>query len=198
MHTILSVVVVAILAFLGTMFDNFFAFAAQLIVTEKKRFRRVSYAQALGVAHAPRARGRHRVVAHADSRCRGSASSAWRRGPWPGTRGATATKPPSEVFRRGALTTFAMTLALGGDNLAVWIPLLRADGFFHSFVTVAVFAVMELVFIVCAQRVSSHPRLVAWGTKHAPSFLPWLYFGLGRLDPRRVRFAVGDDRSIRR
>jgi hypothetical protein len=22
---------------------------------------------------------------------------------------------------------------------------------------------------------------VAWGTKHAPQFLPWLYFGLGVL-----------------
>ena len=138
----------AILAFLGTMFDNFFAFAAQLIVTEKNRFRRVSYAQALGVAHA---RSCSRGASGRCSRrfpCRGSASSASRRGPSLGTRGATATKPPSEVFRRGALTTFAMTLALGGDNLAVWIPLLRADGFFHSFVTVAIFAVMELLFIV--------------------------------------------------
>ena len=50
MHTILSVIVVAVLAFVGTMFDNFFAFAAQLIVTETNRVRRVSYAQALGVA----------------------------------------------------------------------------------------------------------------------------------------------------
>jgi len=31
------------------MFDNFFAFAAQLIVTDEKRVRRVNYAQALGV-----------------------------------------------------------------------------------------------------------------------------------------------------
>ena len=50
MHTILSVIVVAILAFLGTMFDNFFAFSAQLIVTDETRVRRVSYAQALGAA----------------------------------------------------------------------------------------------------------------------------------------------------
>ena len=75
-----------------------------------------------------------------------------------------------------------MTLALGGDNLGGVDPLLRADGFFHAIVTVAVFAVMELsVHLLSAQRVAGHPRIVAWGTKHAPKFLPWLYFGLGVL-----------------
>jgi len=40
---------------------------------------------------------------------------------------------------------------------------------------------MELLFIVVAQGITGHPRTVAWGTKHAPSFLPWMYFGLGVL-----------------
>jgi cadmium resistance protein CadD (predicted permease) len=48
-------------------------------------------------------------------------------------------------------------------------------------VTVVVFAALELLFVVGAQRITKHPRIVAWGTKHAPSFLPWLYFGLGVL-----------------
>jgi cadmium resistance protein CadD (predicted permease) len=179
-HTILSVVVVAILAFLGTMFDNFFAFSAQLIVTDEKRVRRVSYAQALGVATlVVLAGGVGSLLTPIPLPWVGLlcvapwalAWHAWRK----------RTQPPSEVFRRGALTTFAMTLALGGDNLAVWIPLLRANGFFHAFVTVAVFAAMELLFIVAAQRITRHPGVVAWGTKHAPAFLPWLYFGLGVL-----------------
>lgn len=50
MHSIPGVVVVASLAFCGTMFDNFFAFAAQLVVTERRKYRRVGWAQALGVA----------------------------------------------------------------------------------------------------------------------------------------------------
>jgi cadmium resistance protein CadD (predicted permease) len=179
-HTIVSVIVVAILAFLGTMFDNFFAFSAQLIVTEKKRFRRVSYAQAFGVlALLILAGGIGTLLTPIPLPWVGIlclapwalAVYAWRH----------RDKAPSEVFRRGALTTFAMTLALGGDNLAVWTPLLRADGFFHGLVTVVVFAVMELIFVVSAQRVTSHPRVVAWGTKYAPKFLPWLYFGLGVL-----------------
>jgi cadmium resistance protein CadD (predicted permease) len=179
-HTILSVIIVAILAFLGTMFDNFFAFAAQLIVTEKKRFRRVSYAQALGVATLLVLAGgigsllTPIPLPWVGLLCVAPWALAWHA--W-----RQRQKPPTEIFRRGALTTFAMTLALGGDNLAVWIPLLRADGFFHSVVTVIVFAALELLFIVTAQWIAGRPGLVEWGRKHAPSFLPWLYFGLGVL-----------------
>ncbi len=180
MHTILSVVIVAILAFVGTMFDNFFAFAAQLIVTEEKRVRRVSYAQALGVATLLALAGGIGSLLEpiplpwVGLLCVAPWALAWYA--W-----RKRHQPPSEVFRRGALTTFAMTLALGGDNLAVWIPLLRANGIAHAFVTVIVFAAMELMFIVTAKGLTRHPGLVAWGTKHAPAFLPWLYFGLGAL-----------------
>jgi cadmium resistance protein CadD (predicted permease) len=162
------------------MFDNFFAFAAQLIVTEKKRFRRVSYAQAIGV-------GTLLILAGGIGSLLTPIPLPWVGllclAPWALAYYAWRHrhKPSSEVFRRGALTTFVVTLALGGDNLAVWIPLLRADGIAHAFVTVVVFAVMELFFIVTAQAISGRPRLVEWGTKHAPSILPWLYFGLGVL-----------------
>jgi hypothetical protein len=49
-HTILGVVLVASFAFVGTMFDNYFAFAAQLVVTEPTRYRRVGWAHALAIA----------------------------------------------------------------------------------------------------------------------------------------------------
>src|ERR1700690_2788555 len=159
------------------MFDNFFAFAAQLIVTEEKRVRRVSYAQAVGVvALLVLAGGIGSLLSPiplpwVGLLCLAPWALAWHA--W-----RHRDKPPNEIFRRGAVTTFVTTLALGGDNLAVWIPLLRADGSVHAFVTVAVFAVLELVFIVAAQRITGHPRIVSWGTKHAPAFLPWLYFGL--------------------
>ena len=180
MHTILSVIVVAVLAFLGTMFDNLFAFSAQLIVTDEKRVRRVIYAQALGVATLLVLAGgigsllTPIPLPWVGLLCLAPWALAWHA--W-----RHRTKEPGEVYRRGALTTFVMTLALGGDNLAVWIPLLRANGFFYGFVTVAVFAIMEFLFLVTARAVTAHPRVVAWGTKHVPSFLPWLYFGLGVL-----------------
>jgi len=179
-HTILSVVIVAILAFLGTMFDNFFAFAAQLIVTKRERVRRVSYAQALGVATLLiLSAGIGSLLAPIPLPWVGLICVA----PWALAWHAWhhRDEAPKEVYRRGALTTFAMTLALGGDNIAVWIPLLRANGIAHAVVTVVVFAAMELLFIVVAQAITGHPRTVAWGAKHAPSFLPWMYFGLGVL-----------------
>ncbi|MGC8510311.1 MAG: hypothetical protein ACP5PB_05495, partial [Acidimicrobiales bacterium] len=49
MHWLSRVALIASLAYVGTMFDNFFAFAAQLVVTERSRFRRVSWAQVTGV-----------------------------------------------------------------------------------------------------------------------------------------------------
>jgi cadmium resistance protein CadD (predicted permease) len=179
-HSIVSVVIVAILAYVGTMFDNYFAFAAQLLVTDPARFRRVSWAQATGVGVlillaggigslltpiplpwigllclAPWALGVH----------------AWR------TRGKVA----SETYRRGAVTTFIMTVALGGDNLAVWIPLLRANGVLHAVVSVSVFAALEFLFIVSARAITSRPKFVTWGATYAPRALSWVYFALGVL-----------------
>ncbi len=162
------------------MFDNFFAFAAQLVVTDRARYRRVGWGQALGVATliilattvgsllapvplpwigvlcvAPWALGVH----------------AWRK----------RHEPVGEQYRRGAITTFALTLALGGDNLAVWIPLLRANGAIDSVVTVAVFITWDVLFVISAQSLTRQPRVVTWGRDYAPSLIPVVYFGLGVL-----------------
>jgi len=178
-HTILGVVVVATLAFVGTMFDNFFAFSAQLVVTDPKRFRRVSLAQAfamallLAVAAALGA-----VLAPIPVRWIGLlcvapfafALHAWRH------RDTTR-----EQYRRGGLTTFAITLALGGDNLAVWIPLLRANSLTHGLLVAGVFVLLEIVFLLGAQRLALHPAVVAWGRRHAPAVIPFVYVALGVL-----------------
>ncbi|MGH3733968.1 MAG: cadmium resistance transporter [Acidimicrobiales bacterium] len=179
MHTILGVVVVAVLAFVGTMFDNFFAFAAQLVVTDRARFRRVSIAQSLAMllllAFAAAVGS---VLAPIPVRWIGLlcvapfgfAIHAWHH-----------RETRREQNRRGSLTTFAITLALGGDNLAVWIPLLRANGLAHGLITGAVFAFLEIAFLVGAQRLAAHPRVVAWGRSHAPSVVPFVYVALGVL-----------------
>jgi cadmium resistance protein CadD (predicted permease) len=179
-HSIPGVVVVASLAFCGTMFDNFFAFAAQLVVTDRSRYRRVGWAQAIGVvALIGLAAGVGSLLAPIPLPWVGVLCVA----PW--ALGLQAwrhrDRPVGEQFRRGAITTFTLTLALGGDNLAVWIPLLRANGVAHALFTVATFAVWEGLFVVCAQSLTSHPRVVKWGAEHAPSVIPWVYFALGVL-----------------
>jgi cadmium resistance protein CadD (predicted permease) len=178
-HTIVGVVVVASVAFIGTMVDNYFAFAAQLIVTPRERFRRVGWAQVTGVlALAALAAGLGSLLAPVPVRWVGLlcvapfafAVHSWRH-----------RRAPREQFRRGAVTTFAMTLALGGDNLAVWLPLLRANGLKHAALTVVVFALWDVVFVLSAQRLASHPRVVTWGDAHAPVVMPYVYVLLGVL-----------------
>ncbi len=180
MRALFDVVTVASFGFVGTMFDNFFAFSAQLVVTTRERYRRVAWAQASGVASLMLiAAGVGSALTAVPQRWIGLlcvapwglALHAWRH------RRADVTTQ----YRRGALTTFAVTLALGGDNLAVWIPLLRLGGVWHALITIATFALWELLFVLGAQTLTGHPRIVSWGSRHAPTFIPWVYFALGVL-----------------
>jgi cadmium resistance protein CadD (predicted permease) len=178
-HTIVGVVLFASLAYIGTMVDNYFAFSAQLIVTEPSRYRRVSWAQAAAVST---------LVVIADGvgtllnaiplrwiglLCIapfGFAIHAWRH-----------RQSPHEQFRRGAITTFIITLAIGGDNVAVWIPLFRASGLRHALAAIATFAIWELLFLYSARRLAAHPRVVTWGRAHMPALMPFVYVLLGVL-----------------
>ncbi len=180
MHGVLNVVVVASLAFLGTMFDNYFAFAAQLVVTERSKFRRVGWAQALGVTSLlVIAAGVGTLLAPVPLRWVGLLCVA----PWALALHAWRHRGDErrEQYRRGALTTFIVTLALGGDNLAVWIPLLRSGGVGAGLGAAAVFVGWEVLFVLSAVAMAGHPRVVAWGTRWDPSLVPWIYLALGVL-----------------
>ena len=180
MHSVLDVVALSSVAFVGTMFDNYFAFAAQLLVTDQKRFRRVAWAQAVGVAMLI-------VVAAGVGSVLSAVPAQWTAlfclAPWSMAlyrwrhrdQGATAR------YRRGAFTTVLVTIALGGDNLGVWIPLLRVDGMAKGLLTVAVFAAWEALFLVSAQRLTRHPRVAAFGEANAHRLVPWVYLVLGGL-----------------
>ena len=179
MHSILGVVLVASFAFVGTMFDNFFAFGAQLVVTEPARYRRVGWAHALAIATIiVLASGVASLLAPIPLRWIGLlcvapfgfALHSWR-------HHAKA----RQQFRRGSVTTFALTLGLGGDSLAVWIPLFRANGFAQASVTVATFALWEIIYLFSAIRIANHPRIVRWGNDHATAFMPYVYVILGVL-----------------
>jgi len=179
-RAVVSVVVVASLAFLGTMFDNYFAFAAQLVVTDRAHVRRVAAAQALGVAVVlVIAAGVGSLLAPIPVRWIGVLCVA----PWAlavhAWRHRADLRPTTS--RRGATTTFVVTLALSGDNLAVWIPLVRANGTWRGVGVVAVFVAWELIFVSSAVALARHPRVVAWGTKWGPALVPWIYLALGVL-----------------
>lgn len=180
MRSLVVDVVVAATAYVGTMLDNYFAFAAQLIVTARERYRRVAWAQALGVATlVVVAAGAGSALSAVPLRVVGVLAVAPWALAWYSWRHRHAATP--EVQRRGATTTFLTTLALGGDNVAVWIPLLRARGVTGSLVMFATFVLLELAFITSSQSLASRPRVVAWGTRHSPRLVPVIYGALGVL-----------------
>jgi cadmium resistance protein CadD (predicted permease) len=161
------------------MYDNFFAFVAQLIVTEPERYLRVRRAQALGVFFILIiASGVGSLLAPLPLRWLGLLALAplgfavrsWQR-----------RSTPREHYRRGAFTTFAITMALGGDNVAVWTPLFRSNNFLHGFLTAGVFALWEIIFLVGSQNLASHPRVAKWGVNHTPALMPFIYVGLAVL-----------------
>src|ERR1019366_5089559 len=86
-----------------------------------------------------------------------------------------------EQFRRGSVTTFALTIGRGGDSLAVWIPLIRANDLAHASLSIATLTLWEMAFLFCAMRLATHPRLVRWGNEHAAAFMPYAYVFLGVL-----------------
>jgi cadmium resistance protein CadD (predicted permease) len=75
--------------------------------------------------------------------------------------------------------TFLATVALGGDNVAVWTPLLRAGNFVHGGVVLAVFAGCQILFVSFARRLVLHPRITQWGEKVGHWALPVVYVLLG-------------------
>ena len=131
MHSLWALFLLGTVAFVGTMVDNLFAFAAQLALTPRERFAGVTLAQSAGV-----------VVLFSLAAAVGSSLHVvplrWvgllAVAPW-----ALAVhqwrhrhEGASASVGRGVATTFLVTLGLGGDNLAVWIALLRATSLWHE------------------------------------------------------------------
>ncbi|HUY42444.1 MAG TPA: cadmium resistance transporter [Acidimicrobiales bacterium] len=176
MQSLIGVVAAASFAFVGTMFDNFFAFASQLVATAPERHARVSWAHAISIGVLVLiAAGVGSVLVSVPLALVGVLAIA----PWALAWHAFKNPIVRQQHRRGIVTTFALTFSLGGDNIAVWVPLLRANGVAHGVLTVATFAAWELIFVVFAQALAGHEKVVAWGQRFAPRVVPWLYVALG-------------------
>ena len=178
MHDVIVAVAIGVGAFVGTMVDNFFAFAAKLVLTEPKRFRRVSYAHVIGV-----------LVLLIGSAAVGSAlnfiSLEWigvlAVAPlalaWHGWRHRNELSPQ----RRGATTTFLVTVGLGGDNLAIWIPILRAQGVLRGIAVALTILVLDIGAVFLARYVVKRPSVIQFGQRWSLTLMPPLYCGLAVL-----------------
>ena len=176
MSAFLAAVGLGIGTFLGTGIDNFFALAAQLVITDPTRHRRVRYAFVAGMA-----------VLLGFAGAIGSALSVF------SVRwiGLLAVAPIGlavahwlgrtnslETQRRGVVTTFAVTLALGGDNIAIWVPLLRSQGVFRGVIVSVTIVLLSLVSAYAAQLLVSRPSLIRFGERWSSRLTPYLYVTL--------------------
>ncbi|MEI8126962.1 MAG: hypothetical protein WCG86_03990 [Actinomycetota bacterium] len=179
MHRILLTLFVGFAAFVGTMTDNFAALVGQLALTDRSRHRRLAISHGLAIA----------VLIIASSLIGGVLISlpvqlvgvlalapfalavvAWR----------NRNKVDAQ-FKRGATTTFLVAVALGGDNLAVWIPLLRAAGTGREVVlAVTLLASEGLLLLLALQivRINFLASRLSGLTRH---LTPVLYVLLGFL-----------------
>jgi len=177
-HSVLSLILLGSAAYVGTMIDNLFAFSAQLALTPRDRFGVITAAQVTGVATlVALAAAVGSTLSVVPVRWVGVLALA----PW-ALAWRTWRHRHDDVVdsaRRGALTTLAVTIGLGGDNLAVWIPLLRANGLLRGVALGAIFAVWQLFFVALSWALATHPRVVRWGQRRGTYVIPWLYVVLG-------------------
>jgi cadmium resistance protein CadD (predicted permease) len=152
--------IIATGAFVATMFDNFVALAAQFGLTPVAQHRRLAYGQFVAVmfiiALAVLVGGilnsiPLRLVGLLAIAPVGYAWSKWTH------RGQSA---PSGT-RRGVVTTALVTVALSGDNIAVWSALFRTAGAGGSVVHVVTYALLDILGIALVSLLARRPLVVA-------------------------------------
>ena len=164
-------------AFAATMIDNFVALAAQLTVTPADRHRHLAYAQFValmsivalsllvgGVLNAVPLR----LVGLLAFAPLGYAWSKWSR----------RHQPNIEHPRRGIVTTALVTLALSGDNIAVWSALFRSSGVSGGLVQVISYGIYDALGLVLTLAVARHPAVVRLATKISTAVEIPLYVAL--------------------
>ncbi len=95
--------------------------------------------------------------------------------PAPGANAPLATGGPAP----GALAVAALTLANGGDNIGVYLPMFAHAGPGQTVVTLLVFAAMVGLWCLLAWRLAHAPGLGGLLRLHGPRLMPPLLIGLG-------------------
>lgn len=91
---------------------------------------------------------------------------------------AEATGHPAAGAHR-MLSVAAVTIANGGDNIGVYVPMLATRSAQERFVIVAVFAVMTGVWCFVAHALVRHRALGAPLRRWGHRLLPWVLVGIG-------------------
>ena len=90
-----------------------------------------------------------------------------------------ADAPPVLPARTGALGVAGITVANGGDNIAVYVPFFTSAGAGAMAVIVAVFAVLTAVWCATAYALGSRPATVRTIDRWGHVIVPLVFIGLG-------------------
>lgn len=85
----------------------------------------------------------------------------------------------AEALPRGILTVTAMTVANGGDNLGVYIPLFTTHEGLEVAMMASLFMLLTLVWCALGYGLVSHPELKPRIEKYGHRILPWVLVVLG-------------------
>ena len=176
----------AALAFVSTDVDNFLLTTAQFAVAPKERLRGIAVGQFLGFLTLVAASVATSAALHAvPTRWIGLLGLVplvvgirslvqWRRGgptaPGPGGRWPVA---------GGPFTAYLVTVGSGGDNLAVYVPLLRAAGGGGKALVVAVLLMGDLVLLLGARVLGRHPLALRTVERVGAAVTPFVYIVIG-------------------
>jgi cadmium resistance protein CadD (predicted permease) len=89
--------------------------------------------------------------------------------------------PKRRAVGSGSFAAALITIAAGGDNLAVYIPLFRVAGTLSLVATAGVFAVGELLLSLFVLRIGRHPRARDLFDRAGAWASPVLYCAIGVL-----------------
>lgn len=91
----------------------------------------------------------------------------------------TRSDPDPPVIATGLLSVVAVTVANGGDNLALYTPVFRIIGVADAALTLAVFAVCTALWCLAGQLAVSHQRVVEILQRWGRWLVPVVFLVLG-------------------
>ncbi|HEY9641252.1 MAG TPA: cadmium resistance transporter [Coleofasciculaceae cyanobacterium] len=85
----------------------------------------------------------------------------------------------SSVLSPQAYGVAAVTVANGGDNLGIYVPLFAASDALSLVVILGVFFLMIGLWCYLAWQLASHPVIARLLTRYGERLVPWVLIGLG-------------------
>ena len=72
-----------------------------------------------------------------------------------------------------------VTLANGGDNIGIFIPLFAGSNAVSLWITIATFLVLVSVWCYIAYQFSRHPAIAKFLSQYSDAIVPFVLIGLG-------------------